>query len=270
MKHQLKIIKSIRKYQIQILGERTGGDIDYLKPTFFQHQSVYRYASRFIKDKIVMDMGCGSGYGTNYLAHYARQIKGLDIDSKAIKQAKENFKRKNLSYEVLNLKSTKIKNKFDVVISFQVIEHITDVDSYLQFITNVLTKGGIAILSTPNILTQGYNENPFHIKEYNYEELKDILEKYFDEVDIKGLFGNYEFQKYEKQRKLNIKNVMKVDIFNLRKRLPKNIRIVLSSIFAFLVRKSIDDNVTKSIDINNFKINRYTKECVDLVAKCIV
>lgn len=175
------------------------------------HKKAYFDVQKLIQNKIVLDIGCNSGYGTYILSKTANKIIGADVSKKAINFAVRNNSKKNIAYININGKHFPFrKNSFDVVTSFQVIEHIEHVDSFLIEIKRVLKPNGIVIFTTPNPnlrLKRGMKPwNSFHIKEYTSKELKILLNKYYSNVKIKGLFADKHIYNIEYKRVKKIKH----------------------------------------------------------------
>ncbi|MEI6288260.1 MAG: methyltransferase domain-containing protein [bacterium] len=170
-----------------------------------EHLSRYEFASRYIKDKIVLDVACGTGYGSKIMSSTAKQVIGVDISDEVIKFAKEHYQNNNLEYFCHDSTSLFFsEHYFDVIISFETIEHLSDSDRelYLKEIWRVLKAGGTFIISTPNkIITSPHSKipkNKFHITEYTAEDLKKILkdhalnpEKIYGQRQIKKSINNY-------------------------------------------------------------------------------
>ena len=110
-------------------------------------------------------------------------------------------------------------NAYDLVVSFQVIEHIKDDRLFLKEIHRVLRPGGTALLTTPNrrlTLTR----NPWHIREYLPEELEVLAKDIFSEVTVKGITGNNKVMKYYEDNKKSVKRFTRWDVLDLQHRLP--------------------------------------------------
>ncbi len=174
---------------------------------FLQHLFRYNYVKPYIKNKIILDIGCGTGYGTNFLSKYASKILGVDISENAIKFCQSIYSGKNLNFiHIDDIYLPFNESTFDVCISFEVIEHIDPkrVDYWLSEIKRILKKDGIFICSTPNknirLLPFQKPINPYHLKEYDYKEFEKILQRTFPFVETYGLFGNDETQYIEEQR----------------------------------------------------------------------
>ncbi len=153
-------------------------------------QCAYIYASGFVKGKTVLDIGCGGGYGTEYLSRFTDlEVKGFDIDKLTIYKNNQFFKNKNLEFVHEQSKL----GTYNIVTSFQVIEHFKadDLHQYLSDISKKYLKtGGIFFCSTPNkLITSPELEKPimvFHIKEFTPIEFQQLLEKYFKKVTVVG------------------------------------------------------------------------------------
>lgn len=154
-------------------------------------QVAYKFAANSIKNNDrVLDYGCGGGYGAEYLSRFTeKEVVGYDIDKNTISKAKDFFKNSDNLRFVDILDDT---DKFDVIVSFQVIEHLTEKNraEYVGKISNLLKKDGVFFLSTVNKNISSYKLNkpvmPFHIKEYYPKELEDFLGNYFSSVSCYG------------------------------------------------------------------------------------
>jgi 2-polyprenyl-3-methyl-5-hydroxy-6-metoxy-1,4-benzoquinol methylase len=150
----------------------------------------YKFASQFVNAKSVLDVGCGYGYGIEYLLRKgAASCVGLDYSEKAIKFAKRIYQDSNLQYYVMDANNLSYFNdqSFDVVLSIEVIEHLPDANKHISEISRVMKTGGILVLSTPNKEMTSAGQRPlgkFHTNEFYYQELRGLLRKYFSEVVI--------------------------------------------------------------------------------------
>jgi len=157
----------------------------------YEHLHRYAFASQFVKGKKVLDMACGEGYGSNILSREAEYVVGIDIDEKTVRHAHRKYDLPNLKYIIGSVLEVPIKGtkKFDVIICFEAIEHVEEHEKLLSEVKRLLSKEGIFIISTPNKKT--YSEepccvNPFHKKEFYFDEFKNLLEKYFKNVIFFG------------------------------------------------------------------------------------
>lgn len=148
----------------------------------------YELVKDFVKGKKVLDIACGSGYGSRLLAEAgATEVIGLDIDKEAVAQAALNYGDglSNLHYAVGDAeKLTQADNYFDIIVSFETIEHLPNVDKYLEQLQLVLNdKGGLVFISTPNkeVSTE---KNPYHLREFTKSEFEAVVKKYFKHCQI--------------------------------------------------------------------------------------
>jgi SAM-dependent methyltransferase len=129
-------------------------------------------------DAVVLDAGCGEGYGADLLATVARRVVAADYDVPAVAHVRACYPavtavRTNLI--VLPVRSAAV----DVVGNFQVIEHLWDQEAFLAECHRVLRPGGALLLTTPNRITfspgQDTPLNPFHTRELNADELAELV-----------------------------------------------------------------------------------------------
>lgn len=157
-----------------------------------EHLARYYFARRFSQGKKVLDVASGAGYGTAMLAGVAKFAAGLDIDQEALLYAREQYHSANISF----LRSDCLQlpfpdGEFDLVVAFEILEHIKNGEAFIQELRRVLRADGLLILSTPNRLyyTEDRGEvNPFHLREYSFHELNSLLKPFFPHYSI--LFEN--------------------------------------------------------------------------------
>ncbi len=156
-----------------------------------EHWHRYIAIAPYLKDKVVLDLACGSGYGTNLIAKNSKKTIGIDIDFKTTKQAKKTYIQQNITF--LHGSGTKIPLKnhcLDTAVSFETLEHF-DVEEqkiFLKEILRVLKTDGILFISTPNLDSPNYKniDNQFHKKEFHFGEFQTFLKNYFKRVQILG------------------------------------------------------------------------------------
>lgn len=178
--------------QLDFTGERVVPDDVTHKDLYFEHIARYAFASQFTSGKTVLDVGCGTGYGSAFLAcSGATSVVAGDISEDAIAYAMDRFQLSNLNYSLIDATTLQFENQsFDVCVSFEVIEHLEDDESYLSEVYRVLKDEGIFIVSTPNKLLSSPEVekpyNPFHIREYTAEHLLRTLSNQFPHVQLFG------------------------------------------------------------------------------------
>ena len=159
-------------------------DVDLLN----EHMARYTFASRLARGKNVLDAGCGAGYGSAELAHSASRVVGLDVSPDAVEFARGNYRLPNLLFEQGSCTALPHPDgAFDLVVAFEVIEHLENWREFLSEARRVLSPSGQFIVSTPNRLY--YTEsrgvegaNPFHVHEFDFEEFRGELQTLFPSV----------------------------------------------------------------------------------------
>lgn len=167
-------------------GERL--ETSVFNETTIEHLHRYAIALEFVPDKNVLDIACGEGYGANLLAGKATKVTGVDKDDAVIKEAAGKYKKENLSFITGQAEAIPLaENSYDIVTSFETIEHVADQSKMLGEIKRVLKPGGLLIISTPNKKTYSDNtgrKNPHHTKELYEDEFASLLKKYFSNIEI--------------------------------------------------------------------------------------
>ena len=165
------------------------------KNTEIEHLCRYKYAKQFVKGKRVLDAACGSGYGSKMLAEKAESVIGIDISEETIQYACDNYLTSNVEFMVGSIEKLLFEdNFFDVVVSFETIEHVNEQiqNSFLKEIKRVLKDDGILIMSTPDkkLFTDERSGKPseFHVKEFYKEDFLKFLYKEFKYVEFKRQF----------------------------------------------------------------------------------
>lgn len=150
---------------------------------YAEHMTRYLAAKAIVKDKVVLDIASGSGYGTKLLAESARFVYGVDVNEAAVDYSKKNYGSKNIKYLVGDGESIPLEdNSVDVVITLETIEHIKDYKKFLKEVGRILKEDGLAIVSTPNDV-EFAEGNHFHLHEFKYEELTALLKDHFKNID---------------------------------------------------------------------------------------
>ena len=257
----------------KISAERTDFENPHVSPFFFQEQKVYSFAKTYCKGKTVLEIGSGDGYGANRLAKVANKVTAIDKDKATINLSKNRFKKSNLKFLSVDVESYMPKEKVDVVVSFQVLEHIIpeNIRLYFEAICHSLKNRGICIISTPNSITSSYNENPYHYKEFTPSELQSLLSLYFKNLKIYAVVGDRDEEKFEAARRKSVLAFLSKDKFGLRHYIPRILRQILFDIASFNARIHLDKNIdaTRKIREQNYKItDSNIKLGRDLVAVC--
>ncbi|NJN28029.1 MAG: class I SAM-dependent methyltransferase [Cyclobacteriaceae bacterium] len=185
------------------------------------HQRLLKayYLSRDYISGNVLEVGCGEGRGVELIAPLAAAFTGIDKIAGVIDKLKETYPSGDFRQMVIPPFSGLKDNSFDVVVSFQVIEHIKDDLGYLREIYRVLKPGGTALITTPNI-AMSLSRNPWHIREYTASELAQLAGKVFENVEMKGISGNETVMAYYLDNKKSVEKMMRWDVLDLQYKLP--------------------------------------------------
>ena len=161
-------------------------DVDLLN----EHLARYTFAGRLARGKRVLDAGCGAGYGSAELARSAECVVGIDCAPEAIEFARAHYGGHNLSFEEARCEALPHADaSFELVVAFEVIEHLEDWRGFLREAHRVLVPNGQLVISTPNKLY--YTEsrgpdgaNPFHVHEFDFAEFRAELTAVFPHVSL--------------------------------------------------------------------------------------
>ncbi len=158
-------------------------DAGRLSPYWGEHAARYRFALDHIEGKRVLDIACGTGYGIGLLQTTAAFVWGVDVDPEAARQAISECSDNSSVLLGNGLGLPFADGSFDVITSFETIEHLDERVGFLSELERVLIDDGVLLLSTPNAKytqpTNGKPTNPFHIHEYTPEELREEVERSF-------------------------------------------------------------------------------------------
>jgi SAM-dependent methyltransferase len=124
------------------------------------------------------------------------------------------------------------------VVSFQVLEHLREPGPYLAALGRLLAPGGTALLTTPNLATSD-GANPFHVHEYEGDELAALLRRHFGRVELRGVGMTPRAAAYHAARLRRIRRVLRLDPLRLRERLPRALVEWLFGRMAVRVRRGI-------------------------------
>jgi O-antigen biosynthesis protein len=159
--------------------------------TAYEHLHRYAYAATLVKNKHVLDLACGEGYGSNILAVNATSVVGIDIDEGVVRHASAKYGSSRLRFLSGPITAVPIPetHSFDAIVCFEAIEHIDNHEALLGEVKRLLKPDGLFIVSTPNKAIyhdEARDENPFHVKELYFEEFRDLLARYFQNVQFLG------------------------------------------------------------------------------------
>jgi SAM-dependent methyltransferase len=173
-----------------------------------EHVVRYRWAAALAEGRRVLDAGCGTGYGAELLASEgAAAVVGVDVDVEVVEAARRDGSGavRFAAADVRELPAD--LGTFDLVVCFEVLEHIDEPEAALDRLAAALAPDGLLVVSSPNrdVYPPG---NPFHKHEFTPGELADALSERFAQVRLvrqqdwlaAGLFADDDFVRVEGQR----------------------------------------------------------------------
>ena len=167
--------------ELEFTGERFTPECE--REIWYEHYHRYAFAKDLVQDKLVLDVASGEGYGSFLLADTAKTVTGVDIDNISIEHAKGKYNKENLSYRQASALDLPFEdNHFDVIVSFETLEHLVQHQEMLAEFNRVLKTDGILIISTPD--KKHYSDdtgfdNEFHVKELYKHEFKALLDNHW-------------------------------------------------------------------------------------------
>ena len=248
---------------VTFTGERLHAGDQLFAVDLARHQAAYEIARERIGGGWVLDLGCGSGYGSASLAQSSARVVGLDrVPPDGANRGAARFVRARL--EGLPF----ARGAFELVVSFQVIEHLEDPRDYVNALAELLHPEGVALVTTPNRLTSD-GVNPYHVHEYVADELGECLHARFEDVVVRGIGASDPVRRYMEARSRRIQRIMKLDPLRLRERLPRRWIEWLFASFALLVRRRTGASEgTPDVGWRDFPVGPADDACVDLLAVC--
>ena len=256
---------------VAFTGERIHADDEDFRLDRSQHLAAYHACLPFVSGRVVLDAGCGDAGATSLLARSARVLVGIDNSSEALRDASRG-RCLHVKLACGDVRALPFRDAaFDVVCSFQVLEHFPRPERFLRESVRVLRPGGRLVLTTPNRLTS-FSENPYHSREYEPDELHELLDPSFSSVEILGLFGNERVQALQESRRRHVRAILALDPFGLRRALPDSVRKRAFAIFARWVRgrvRSEHHELFETSAVSDYEVRGDDVErALDLLAIC--
>lgn len=173
-------------------------NIDFLVPDYERscqymvaiHQDYYHWLEPQVSGKMVLDAGCGEGYGVNMLGKTGKRVVGIDIKEELVNYANRRYPLKNIEFMVMDCENFGFqKGSFDVVVCNEMIEHLFNYRAFLSGAFELLKPGGVFICATTNAeLSFKKNDrspmNRNHFQEFTAEQLMSELQLFTDDIKI--------------------------------------------------------------------------------------
>lgn len=230
------------------VSEHGGIDPEQESPRFVaKHLSAYYFARQFTQGAKVLEVGFGDGYGSSFLASTAGEVKAIDLFEKNVHAAALKYPKPNLEFVQMN--ATELRwadHYFDLIVSFQVIEHIPQalLPLFVNELKRVTRPGGVICLSTLNLKKnqkpgKPYQKSPHHDKEFTPQEFEDYLKPFFKKLEIHGLYPASKHAFFERLKKTGISSFLPGDLDPV-KNFYKKIGV---QDFQWLKKSTIDDSI---------------------------
>ena len=223
----------------------------------------YHRAAELVEGDI-LEIGTGMGYGVEIIAPKATRYISIDKELPAQINQLENVEYYDMEVPPIGFENC----SFDAVVSFQVIEHIEEDIACVREVARVLRPGGKFVVSTPNA-PMSLTRNPWHVREYNADELRNLLECHFSKVEAYGVIGNEKIMEYYRKNRQSVRKITRFDILDLQHRLPRKLLQIPYDILNRLNRRFLhrkNTSLTESITMDDYSIVPYEsgQECFDL------
>jgi ubiquinone/menaquinone biosynthesis C-methylase UbiE len=229
----------------------------------FQRSIKAYYEAATLASGKVLEIGTGSGYGVEIISDIAKEFITIDKFDTQL----DFSKHPNVTFMQQNVPPINFEaNTFDSVITFQVVEHIKDDHAFISEIHRVLKPGGKLIITTPNI-KMSITRNPWHVREYTVDQFKRLLSKYFSRVEAKGVYGNEKSDLYYENNKKSVQKILKWDVLQMNRWLPRRILQVPYDIMNQRNRKKLmvqNTDLANSFSHEDFFVKPADDKCFDL------
>ena len=200
--------------------------IEYILDEISQHFNLDKKKKSFLSNLKILDIGCGGGLISEPMARLGGNVTGIDAVEKNIKVASIHGKENNLKINYINKSPEQLheKEQYDIILNLEVVEHVDNLDLYLQSCYNLLKKNGLMFTATINKTFSSYIKAiigaeyvlrwlPIGTHDWNKfikpEELEKILfEKNFTTINVKGLEFNPIFRKWRKSDNLSVNYIV--------------------------------------------------------------
>ena len=154
----------------------------------YEHLHRYLFARRWAREKLVLDVAAGTGYGSALLAKAARRVWAMDLDAEAVRCARAFSGSENLLFLTGEATCLPFSNaSMELVVALEVLEHVSNPEALVRELARVVRADGVVVISTPDKAI--YSDarqytNPFHVHEFYFEELVALLGRHFSHVQL--------------------------------------------------------------------------------------
>jgi SAM-dependent methyltransferase len=247
-----------------VTGERVTTPVAKFNPTWQRHVAAYAQSAQFLGPGKVLDLGAGIGHSYHRLA--PRETVGVDIDAAAL----EGQDRETVVADMRDLPFD--DDSFNSVVSVQSIEHVPDPGLVLAEVARVLEPGGTAVFVTPNRLTFGRPDeiiDPYHYVEYDPDQLRALLQPFFERVEMYGVYGSERYMKLVDEEHEKLDRLLGRDPLRLRRAVPRRMRQWLYDLMLTRARRDEDPRAAAITDSDFELRSTDLNSSLDLVAVAI-
>jgi SAM-dependent methyltransferase len=218
-------------------GERLPAADGDFRVDLERHLAAYRFAAARAAGARVLDAGCGEGYGAALLAEAAAHVLGVDrAEAIAVAARRRHPRLEFRAFDLARLDA--LEERFDLVVSFQVIEHLPEPEAFLAALAARTAPGGTLVVTTPNRLAS-VSENPYHLREWTAPELAALAAPLLPGVEVLGVHGSARVLALERARGEQVRRLLRWDPLGLRRLLPEAVVRRVFPRLARLVRRRL-------------------------------
>ena len=242
-------------------AERNSGNEASDNVIHHRHMIAYREAAKLISGR-VLEIGSGEGYGIKILSPLASEYLAVDKHQTPVEASFANVRFMQCHVPPLPVIEDE---SMDFVITFQVIEHIKNDLFFLQEARRVLRPGGTLIMTTPNI-KMSLTRNPWHVREYNPEQMKKLVWQVFPGAEIKGVYANEKVLKYHEENRKSVRRFTRWDILNMQYWLPRWILQIPYDLANRLNRQKLHEantGLVNDVQTSDFSLGPVSDSCFD-------
>jgi SAM-dependent methyltransferase len=193
------------------------------------HDAGYREVAARLGPGLVLDVGCGVGDETARLDAADRMVVGVDYSAETARNAAGEWgpggsRGASVRFAAMDGARLGLRNGVvDHACSSHIIEHFTNPALHVAELARVLAPDGTAYIITPNAPADF--ENPFHVYLFEPDHLRSMLRLFFSDVQVLGLEGDAELHADFAQRRASGERLLRLDVFGLRRRLPRRVYV---------------------------------------------
>jgi SAM-dependent methyltransferase len=223
------------------------------------HDAGYREVIARLGNGVVLDVGCGVGDETARFVAPGRTVLGIDYDPPTAVDAGRLLGRSSadgtLRFAAMDGSRIGLRTgAVDYACSSHIIEHFLNPERHVAELARVLAPTGSAFFLTPNAPADF--ENPFHVYLFEREQLRSLLELFFDDVEVFGLEGSAELKADFAARRASGERLLKLDVFQLRHRMPRSWYVGAYTRVLPVVYKLLGNNagIGSGLDASHFHV----------------